>query len=116
MTKVITMRRLFSSLLAVLALCLAVQVGAADFPSQGVRIIVPFAPGGGTDVVARALAERLTPVLGVQVMVDNKPGGNSVIATRAVASAAPDGHTLLLTTDIHAINAAYGVALPYNSL
>ncbi len=116
MTKGITMRRLFAFMLGLATLCLAAQAGAADFPSQGVRIIVPFAPGGGTDVVARALAERLTPVLGVTVMVDNKPGGNSVIATRAVASAPPDGHTLLLTTDIHAINAAYGVALPYNSL
>ena len=116
MNKVNTMKRFFSDLLGGLTLCLAAHAGAADFPSQGVRIVVPFAPGGGTDVVARALAERLTPVLGVTVMVDNKPGGNSVIATRAVASAPPDGHTLLLTTDIHAINAAYGMALPYHSL
>ena len=78
--------------------------------------MVPFAPGGGTDVVARTLAERLAPVFGVPVLVDNKPGGNSVIATRQVALAPPDGHTLLLTTDIHAINAAYGGALPYDSL
>ncbi len=85
------MRRLFSNLLGGMALCLAVQAGAADFPSQGVRIVVPFAPGGGTDVVARALAERLMVALGVQVMVDNKPGGNSVIATRAAASAPPTG-------------------------
>ncbi|MEI6732616.1 MAG: tripartite tricarboxylate transporter substrate binding protein [Comamonadaceae bacterium] len=110
------MKRCFLSVFGVLVLCLAVRAGAADFPSQPVRIVVPFAPGGGTDVVARALAERLTPVLGVPVMVENRPGGNSVIATRAVASAPADGHTLLLTTDIHAINAAYGTALPYNSL
>lgn len=110
------MKRFFCSLFGVLALCLAVQAGAADFPSQSVRILLPFAPGGGTDVVARALAERLTPALGVPVIVENRPGGNSVIATRAVASAPADGHTLLLTTDIHAINAAYGAALPYNSL
>lgn len=110
------MRRYFSILLSALVVLASAQALAADFPSQGMRIVVPFAPGGGTDVVARILAERLTPVLGVQVLVDNKPGGNSVIATRAVASALPDGNTLLLTTDIHAINAAYGVALPYNSL
>lgn len=89
---------------------------AVDFPSQPLRIVVPFAPGGGTDVVARLLAERLTPVLGQQVTVDNRPGGNSVIATRAVAAAAADGHTLLLTTDIHAINAAYAANLPYDTL
>lgn len=89
---------------------------AADFPSQTVRIVVPFPPGGGTDAVARLLAEKLAPALGQTVLVDNRPGGNSTIATRAVAAAAPDGHTLLLTTDIHAINAAYGVGLPYDSL
>lgn len=91
-------------------------LGAAEFGSQPVRIVVPFGPGGGTDVVARLLAERLAPVLGTQVLVDNRPGGNSVIATRAVAGAAADGHTLLLTTDIHAINAAYAANLPYDTL
>lgn len=106
----------FSTLLAAAAL-LAVPVAvAADFPSQTVRIVLPFAPGGGTDVVARTLAERLAPVLGVPVLVDNKPGGNSVIATRIVAAAPADGHTLLLTTDIHTINAAYASGLPYDSL
>jgi tripartite-type tricarboxylate transporter receptor subunit TctC len=110
------MKGLLSTLVAAATLFAASIAGAADFPSQPVRIVVPFAPGGGTDVVARTLAERLAPVLGVAVLVDNKPGGNSVIASRQVASAPPDGHTLLLTTDIHAINAAYGGALPYDSL
>lgn len=91
-------------------------LGAAEFGSQPVRIVVPFGPGGGTDVVARLLAERLAPVLGTQVLVDNRPGGNSVIATRVVTGAAADGHTLLLTTDIHAINAAYAANLPYDTL
>ena len=95
---------------------LAMPAHAADFPTQPVRIVVPFPPGGGTDVVARSLGEKLGPALGVQVLVDNRPGGNSVIATRHVASAPPDGHTLLLTTDIHAINAAYAHNLPYDSL
>ena len=89
---------------------------SAEFPNQPVRIVVPFPPGGGTDVVARSIAEKLGPALGVQVLVDNRPGGNSVIATRHVAGALPDGHTLLLTTDIHAINAAYGQNLPYDTL
>lgn len=110
------MKQWLSILLAAAALFAAAAAGAADFPSQAVRIVVPFAPGGGTDVVARSLAERLGPILGVPVLVDNKPGGNSVIATRLVATAPPDGHTLLLTTDIHAINAAYASAVPYDSL
>jgi tripartite-type tricarboxylate transporter receptor subunit TctC len=102
--------------LAALATITAAPSSAADFPSQPVRILVPFPPGGGTDVVARTMAERLAPLWGVQVLVDNRPGGNSVIATRHVAAAAADGHTLLLTTDIHAINAAFGQTLPYDSL
>ena len=102
--------------LTVLALPAAASAGAADFASQPLRIVVPFPPGGGTDVVARLVAERLTPLLGVQVLVDNRPGGNSTIATRQVAAAPADGNTLLLTTDIHAINAAYGLPLPYDSL
>jgi tripartite-type tricarboxylate transporter receptor subunit TctC len=110
------MKRWLYFWVAVAALFALPAAGAADFPSQAIRIIVPFAPGGGTDVVARLLAERLAPVLGVPVVVDNKPGGNSVIATRQVAQAPADGHTLLLTTDIHAINAAYGGNLPYDSL
>ncbi len=91
---------------------------AADFPSQPIRIVVPFAPGGGTDMVARTLAEKLAPLLGVSVLVDNRPGANSVIATRMVAGAPADGHTLLFTTDIHTINAAYApvAPLPYDSL
>ena len=110
------MKRCLIILLATLFGVGATNGFAADFPSQTVRLVVPFPPGGGTDVVARTMAERLAPLWGVQVLVDNRPGGNSVIATRHVAAAPADGHTLLLTTDIHAINAAYGGALPYDSL
>ena len=110
------MKRCLTVLFATLLGALTSITSAADFPSQTVRLVVPFPPGGGTDVVARTMAERLAPLWGVQVLVDNRPGGNSVIATRAVVAAPADGHTLLLTTDIHAINAAYGGALPYDSL
>lgn len=103
-------------LLAVAALALAALAARAADGGGPLRIVVPFPPGGGTDVVARALAEKLGPALGTTAIVDNRPGGNSVIATRYVASSPADGRTLLLTTDIHAINAAYGLALPYDSL
>jgi tripartite-type tricarboxylate transporter receptor subunit TctC len=86
------------------------------FPTKPIRILVPFPPGGGTDVAARALAEHLGREFGQPAVVENRPGGNSIIATEAVAKAAPDGHTLLLTTDFHSINAAFGVGLPYDSL
>ena len=105
--------------MTVIALSTPVPASAstpADYPTQPIRIVVPFGPGGGTDLAARTLAERLGPALGTSVLVENRPGGNSVIASRLVATAAPDGHTLLLTTDIHAINAAYGAQLPYDSL
>jgi tripartite-type tricarboxylate transporter receptor subunit TctC len=110
------MKNWISTILAAAFLLAAPFAAAAEYPSQTIRIVVPFGPGGGTDLVARTLAEKLAPILGVPVVVDNRPGGNSVIATRFVAGAAPDGHTLLLTTDIHAINAAYGGSLPYDSL
>lgn len=101
------------------ALLLMVMCGIASaqgFPSKPLRILVPFPPGGGTDVAARALGEHLGREFGQAVVVDNRPGGNSVIATDALAKSAPDGHTLLLTTDFHSINAAFGVPLPYDSL
>ena len=98
---------------------LALAAGAAlaqGFPSKPLRILVPFPPGGGTDVAARALGEHLAKDFGQPVLVENRPGGNSVIATDALARSAPDGHTLLLTTDFHSINAAFGAVLPYDSL
>jgi tripartite-type tricarboxylate transporter receptor subunit TctC len=102
------------------ALCaLVVPVALAQgtqFPMKPIRILVPFPPGGGTDVAARALAEHFGKEFGQPALVENRPGGNSIIATEAVAKAPPDGHTLLLTTDFHAINAAFGVGLPYDSL
>jgi tripartite-type tricarboxylate transporter receptor subunit TctC len=110
------MKQCWSRILVAFALLLAAHAGAADLASHPMRIVVPFPPGGGTDVVARLVAERLAPVLGAPVLVDNRPGGNSTIATRYVAAAPADGNTLLLTTDIHAINAAFGLALPYDSL
>lgn len=104
------------SILAVLLAALCSLASAQTFPSRPLRILVPFPPGGGTDVAARALGEHLQRDLGQPVVVDNRPGGNSVIATEALARAEADGHTLLLTTDFHSINAAFGAPLPYDSL
>ena len=89
-------------------------VGA--FPNKTMRIVIPFPPGGGSEVAARSLAEQMSKTFGQSVVVENRPGGNSVIASEIVAKAPADGHTLLLTTDFHAINAAFGISLPYDSL
>src|SRR6187402_1565994 len=70
---------------------------AADWPDRPIRIVVPFAAGGPTDIVTRKLAERLSPKLGQPVLVDNRPGGNTVIGTEAVLNAPPDGYTILMT-------------------
>jgi tripartite-type tricarboxylate transporter receptor subunit TctC len=105
--------------LVVLLACLAIWPALAQdaaFPSRPIRLVVPFPPGGGTDVAARALAAHLQQDLGQPVVVDNRAGGNSVIASEIVARAPADGHTLLLTTDFHSINAAFGGKLPYDTL
>jgi tripartite-type tricarboxylate transporter receptor subunit TctC len=100
---------------SLLPLAAAAQPAPA-FPARPIRLLVPFGPGGGTDVTARSIGEYIGGRLGQPVVVENRPGGNSVIASDLVAKASPDGHTLLLTTDIHAINGAYGTGLPYDSI
>lgn len=87
-------RRLWLAALASLALGAAHAQGA--FPSKPVRIVVPFAPGGATDVLARTLGEKLAARFGQPVVVENKAGAAGIIGTDAVAKAAPDGHTILL--------------------
>lgn len=110
------MRCLRCGLLAVLALVLAPLAGArAEYPDRPIRMVVPFPPGGVTDVVARLIAERLSVDLGQQVVVDNKAGAGGVIGTDIVAKAAPDGYTLLFTTPGHTINAAFRASLPYDT-
>lgn len=86
---------------------------AQAFPSKPIRLVVPFAAGGGTDTFARGLAEGLTRDLGQPVIVDNKPGAGTVIGNDAVAKSAPDGHTLLLNTSAIAIVPSLYAKLPY---
>jgi tripartite-type tricarboxylate transporter receptor subunit TctC len=83
---------------------LATDAGAQEFPSRTVRLVVPFAPGGGTDVFARLLATRLTEAFGQTVVVDNRAGAGGNIGTEIVVKSPPDGHTLLFVTAAVAIN------------
>lgn len=89
---------------------------AQTYPAKTVRIIVPFAPGGGTDFVARILAQKLTESLGQSVVVENRAGAGSTIGTELVAKAAPDGYTLLVNAIAHAINASVYRKLPFDSV
>src|SRR3954468_23781450 len=91
-------------------------VRAQAWPTQPVKIVVPYIPGGSTDTAGRVLAEKLTPLLGQQGIVENKGGGNTIIGMELVAKSKPDGHTLLLGTTTLATNAALGLKQPYDPL
>src|SRR5688500_674269 len=96
------MKRFF---LAALAFCLAGAVCAQGFPNKPVRLIVGFAAGGPTDVIARILAQDMTATLGQTVLVENKAGAASMTATQEVKRDAPDGYRLYMTTLTHSVNA-----------
>jgi tripartite-type tricarboxylate transporter receptor subunit TctC len=87
---------------------------AQNYPSKPVRLIVPFAAGGSTDVIARILAPKLSEVWGQQVLVDNRPGGNTVIGTDIVAKSPPDGHVLLVTPAPFTVVPSVLTKLPYD--
>jgi len=98
------------------AFALATPAAAQSWPARPVRIIVPYAPGGGIDTVARQLAQKLTEQTGGSFLVENRPGGAGVLGAELVARAAPDGHTLLASSTEFAINPAVRAKLPYDPL
>lgn len=104
------------SLLSILLLALALSVNAQHYPLRAVRLIVPMAAGGSTDISARALARQLTDTWKQNVVVENRPGATTVIGTEAVARAAPDGYTLLVTLAPFAVNPSLRAKLPYDTL
>ena len=108
-----TRQLLFLSLFAVLAASPALAQDA--WPAKPVRLVVPFPPGGGTDLVARAVGQKLSERLKQPVVIDNKPGASTIIGTDAVAKAAPDGYTLLLSgSTSYSVNPALRAKLPYD--
>ncbi|TCZ55226.1 tripartite tricarboxylate transporter substrate binding protein [Roseicella aquatilis] len=102
--------------LAAPALLLAARAGAqAPFPNRPVRIVVPYTPGGVSDITARLMSDPLASIWGQPVPVENRAGADGVIGTEAIARSAPDGHTLGLVSVGHPVNAAY-YRLPYDTM
>jgi tripartite-type tricarboxylate transporter receptor subunit TctC len=95
--------------------CALPAAHAADYPDRPIRIIVPFTPGGSTDILARMIGQKLTEAWGQQVIADNRPGANGVVAADLTAKSNPDGHTLMFVAIGHAINPLLQKNLPYDA-
>jgi tripartite-type tricarboxylate transporter receptor subunit TctC len=108
-------RTLIITVLAVSLGAPSLEAAAQAFPSKPIRLLVPTAPGGGTDAIGRVLANTLTVSLKQQVVVDNKPGASGVIASEATARAPADGYTLMITQNGHTVNPATIKKLPYDT-
>ena len=110
------MSRVAASLLAAFLAATAPAAAAQNYPTKPIRLVVPFAPGGGSDISARILGDPLGQALGQTVVVDNRPGAGSVLGTEIVAKATPDGYTLLLGNISMAFNPALYKKLPFDAL
>lgn len=90
--------------------------GAESYPARPIRFLVPFGPGGVGDITARVVAQKMSELLGQQVITDNRPGAGGIVASQVVAKAEPDGYTMLLLNNQHAISMALFKSLPYDTL
>ena len=109
-----SLRRACAVLLAAFFAIAAGPASADSYPSKPITIIVPFPPGGTTDVLARTIGQKLTDALGQPVIVDNKPGAGATIGAALVAKSAPDGYTLLMGAVHHTIASTIYSSLPYD--
>ncbi len=101
---------------AAFALCGASAIYAQSYPTKTIRIIVPFTPGGGNDISARFIAQRLTEAFKQSVIVENRPGAGSTVGTDLVAKSPPDGYTLMVIHNAIAINQTLYAKLPYDAV
>lgn len=103
----------FRGLVLILSSVLLGSAFSASFPEKPIRIIVPFSPGGGTDLIARTLGNLMSTDLGQPVLIENKPGASTIIGTDALAKSAPDGYSMVMATIAHAVNPSIQSKLPY---
>ena len=108
-------RILFSSLFAA-ALILPQEAQAQTYPAKPIRFIMPYPPGGSSDILARPIANEMSKSLGQPVLIDYKPGAGSTIGADLVAKSAPDGYTIIMLLTAHAINASLMPSLPYDTV
>jgi tripartite-type tricarboxylate transporter receptor subunit TctC len=94
---------------------LASTLAVAAYPDKPIRLVVPFAPGGGTDLVARTLGVGMGKELGQQVIIDNKPGAGTIIGTDSVAKSPADGYSIVIATFAHAVNPSLMAKLPFDT-
>src|SRR3954453_15038115 len=108
------MKRMLSLACAVaVAGAIAAAQAAQAYPDKPIRVIVPFAPGGGADITIRIMNDALRAQLGQPIIVENRAGANTIIGPDLVAKARPDGYTLLMVTSTFAINPSLHASLPY---
>jgi tripartite-type tricarboxylate transporter receptor subunit TctC len=106
----------FATVATVFTTALIVGLSSAHaFPDKPIKLVVPFAPAGGTDLIARTLAVEMAKELGQPVVVDNKPGASTLIGTDLVAKSAPDGYTLVVSSIAHAVNPSLMPKMPYST-
>jgi tripartite-type tricarboxylate transporter receptor subunit TctC len=109
-------RSVLARAVAVLAVtAFAASAAFAAFPDKPVKLVVPFAPGGGTDAIARGLGIGMARALGQPVIIDNQPGAGTIIGSDYVAKSAPDGYTLVVATFAHAVNPSLMARLPFDT-
>ena len=94
----------------------AMAANAQNYPTRPIRVVVPYTPGGITDVVTRIVAQELSKIVNQNVLVDNRPGANSILGVEIVSKATPDGYTLASVIAAHAANQTLYPKLPYDSV
>ncbi|MDP1535910.1 MAG: tripartite tricarboxylate transporter substrate binding protein [Burkholderiales bacterium] len=94
----------------------SMEASAQAWPSKPIRLVVPFAPGGNTDIIARFIAPRMSQELGQNILIDNRGGAGSTLGTSVAAKSPPDGYTIVMVSTAHVINPAVRKSLPYDSI